>query len=161
MCFCISFCWVRLNVLKIFRNLLDAGFYFIFFFPRTFCYPTYEDAPPQCPIPYPFIYYSWQITVEPLLWDISIQVTPPFRGHKIWSRKNVHIVSVFVTSIKGKPLLRGRATFLGSKPWFHLHSGDTLAIKKLMTTKIVVCSQVTMETDYKTWINSLKSMSCT
>ena len=30
-----------------------------------------------------------QTAVEPLFWDTSIQGTPPFRGHKIWPRKNV------------------------------------------------------------------------
>ena len=36
------------------------------------------------------IYPHWALfTVEPLLWDTSIQGTPPFRGHKIWLRKNV------------------------------------------------------------------------
>ena len=44
-------------------------------------------------------------TVEPFLWDTSIQGTPPsFRGHKIWLQKNVHIN---FTSIEGTPLLRG------------------------------------------------------
>ena len=46
------------------------------------------------------IYPHWALfTVEPLLWDTSIQGTPPFRGHKIWLRKNVYIMFVFVTSI--------------------------------------------------------------
>ena len=43
-------------------------------------------------------------TVEPLLWDTSIQGTPPFRGH-------LHSGG---TSIQGTPPFRG-----------HLHSGDT------------------------------------
>ena len=34
-------------------------------------------------------------TVEPLLWDNSIQRTPLFRGHKIWSKKNFHIIFAF------------------------------------------------------------------
>ena len=45
--------------------------------------------------------------------------TPSFRGHKIYSRKNVHIIFVFVTSIEGTPLFRGK----GPK------RGDTLALK--------------------------------
>ena len=36
-------------------------------------------------------------------WETSIQGTPPFRGHKIWSWKNVYIIFVFVTSIEGTP----------------------------------------------------------
>ena len=47
------------------------------------------------------IYPHWALfIVEPLLWDTSIQGTPPFRGHKIWLRKNVYIIFVFVTSIE-------------------------------------------------------------
>ena len=42
-------------------------------------------------------------TMEPLFWDTSIQGTSP-GGHKIWCRKNAHIISLFVTSIKGTPL---------------------------------------------------------
>ena len=101
------FCWVTLNVLKISRNLLDAGFYFIYFFQNILL----PKALPQGPIPYPVTYPFWQITVGPLLWDTSIQVTPPFEGHKTWSRKNVHIISVFVTSIKGKLLFRRKGHF--------------------------------------------------
>ena len=38
------------------------------------------------------------------------------QGHKIWSRKNVHIIFVFVTSIEGIPLYSGaRDTFPGSR----------------------------------------------
>ena len=33
--------------------------------------------------------------------------TPLFRGHKMWSRKNVHIIFVSVNSIEGTPLFRG------------------------------------------------------
>ena len=35
--------------------------------------------------------------------------TPPSREHKMWSRKNVHVIFVFVTSIEGTPLFRGKA----------------------------------------------------
>ena len=56
------------------------------------------------------------ITVEPLLWDTSVQGTPPFSGHKIWSWKNVHIIFVqSVSSIEGTPLFRGKGHFL--KRW--------------------------------------------
>ena len=65
-----------------------------------------------------------------LLWDSSIQWTSPFRRHKIWSQKNVHIF-VSVTSIEGTPLFRGKRHFFWvPKPKFNLHSGNTLAIKK-------------------------------
>ena len=70
-------------------------------------------------------------TVKPHVWDNSIQETTPFRGHKIWSRKNVHIIIfVFVTSVEGTPLFRGKRHFFWvRKPEFNLHSGDTLALK--------------------------------
>ena len=42
-----------------------------------------------------------------LLWNTSIQGTTPLRGHKIWSRKNAHIIFVSITSIDGTPLLTG------------------------------------------------------
>ena len=68
-------------------------------------------------------------TVELLLWDTSIQGTPPFRGHKIWSLKNVHIIFIFVTSVEETPLFRGKGTlFLG--PGFNLLPGDTLVLEK-------------------------------
>ena len=61
-----------------------------------------------------------------------------FRGHKIWSRKKVHIIFVFVSFIEGTPLLRGKGHFFWvPKPRFNLHSEDTLALKKWLTTKIV------------------------
>ena len=46
------------------------------------------------------------------LWDTSIQAgTPSFRGHKIWSRQNLHIIFVFVTSFERTPLFRGKGHF--------------------------------------------------
>ena len=65
-------------------------------------------------------------TVEPLLWDTSIQGSPPFRGHKIWSRKNVHMIFVSIPSSVGTPLFRGKAhIFWVPKPGVNLHSEDT------------------------------------
>ena len=53
-------------------------------------------------------------------WNLSFG-TPPFRGHKIWSRKNVHIIFVFVTSNEGTlflgPETRIQAPFRGHFPW--------------------------------------------
>ena len=46
--------------------------------------------------------------MEPLLWDTSIQGTPPFKRHKIWCWKNAHIIFVSVTSIEGTSLFRGK-----------------------------------------------------
>lgn len=47
----------------------------------------------------------------------SYSGTPPFRGHKIWPRKNVYITFLFVTSIEGPPLFRGHL------PWFRGQEG--------------------------------------
>ena len=53
---------------------------------------------------------QWNI----LLWDTSIQGIPPFRGHKICSLKNVHII--FVSFISVVHLYSGeRDTFSGSE----------------------------------------------
>ena len=42
--------------------------------------------------------------------------TPRFRGHKIWFRKNIHIIFLSVTSIEGIPLFRGNGRlFLGAE----------------------------------------------
>ena len=51
----------------------------------------------------------WIKTVEPLLWDTSIQRTPPFRGHKIWFQKKVNVIQLFesVSSIEGIALFSG------------------------------------------------------
>ena len=52
------------------------------------------------------------ITVESLLLGTSIQGIPPFRGHKIWSWKNVsHIIFISVTFTEGTPFLRGKGHF--------------------------------------------------
>ena len=69
--------------------------------------------------------------------------------------KYLHDLVVFVTSIEGTPaLLRGRGhLFWVSKRWFNLHSADTLAIKKRLTTKFVdkfKFSLVTIATAFKT-----------
>ena len=54
-----------------------------------------------------------------MLWDTSIQETPPFRGRKIWCPKNVHVIFVFVSSIEGTPLFMGKGLFFdsGSQTW--------------------------------------------
>ena len=58
-------------------------------------------------------------------WDTSIQ------GHQIWSRKDVHIIFVFITSIDGTPLFMGNGHYFWlPKPRFNLHSGDILVLKK-------------------------------
>ena len=72
-------------------------------------------------------------TVDPLLWETSIQGI-----HKIWSRKSVHKVFVFVTSFEETSLFRGNGHFFGAPtPRFNLHSGDTLAIKKVTDHSLI------------------------
>ena len=52
--------------------------------------------------------------------------------------KNVHIIFVFVTSVLGTPLFRGKGhCFWVPKPRFNLHSRDILAIRRWLITKIV------------------------
>ena len=91
-----------------------------------------------------FIYHFWKNIVEHFLWDTSIQVTPPFRRHKTWSRKNVHCI-------------------LGPENWVSPPFWGHLSNQKVTDHKIVgnlKCPLVTMPTAFKTWVNSSKSMSC-
>ena len=64
-----------------------------------------------------------------LLWNTSIQRIPPFRGHKIWSRKNVHIIFVSFTSVVGTRRRKGHF-FWVTKPGFTFDSGNTLEINE-------------------------------
>lgn len=41
--------------------------------------------------------------------------TPLFRRHKLWTRRNVHIIFLSVTSIEGTPVFRERDTFSGPR----------------------------------------------
>ena len=62
-------------------------------------------------------------------WNLSFG-TPLLRGHKLWSRKNAHIIFLCVTSIERTPLFREKKHFFWvQKPKFNLHSEDTLALK--------------------------------
>ena len=45
-------------------------------------------------------YHLQKATVEPLHWETSIQGTPPFRGHKIWSRKNTHTIKQLLDEVE-------------------------------------------------------------
>ena len=93
--------------------------------------------------------------MEPLFWDTSIQGIPLLRGHKVWSRKNVHIIFVSVTSFGGTPLLKGKGdNFWVLKSGFNLHSREILALKKWLTTKNVEklkCTLVNITTAFTTW----------
>ena len=68
---------------------------------------------------------QWNI----LLWNTSIQRAPPFRGHKIESRKNVNIIFVSFTSVVGTSRRKGHF-FWVTKPGFTFHSGNTLEINE-------------------------------
>lgn len=62
-------------------------------------------------------------------WNFSFG-TPIFRGHKILSWKNIHIIFVFVTPVEGTSLIREKGHFFWVlKPGFNLH-------KMWLTTKI-------------------------
>ena len=52
-----------------------------------------------------------QWSVERFLSDASNKGTPPFREHKILSRKNAHIIYVSNASIEGTPLFTGKGPF--------------------------------------------------
>ena len=68
----------------------------------------------------------------------TITLTEPVQGTQNLVPKKVHIIFVFVSFIEGTPLLRGKGHFFWVlKPRFNLHSEDTLALKKWLTTKIV------------------------
>ena len=94
---------------------------------------------------------------NPLLWNTSNQGTPPFRAHRTW--KNVVKIFVFVTSIEGTPLFRGKEDFFWvPKPGFNLHSADTLKLKTWLTIKRVdkfKCTLVIMMSDFTLWTISL------
>lgn len=67
-------------------------------------------------------YTIFQITNKILKQAITIVNDPsvfkrhPFRGHKIWSRKNAKIIFVFyISSFEETPLFRERDTFSGSQ----------------------------------------------
>ena len=90
-----------------------------------------------------FAWLGFCITVEPFQWDTSNQGTLPFRGQKIWSRKNVRIIFVSVTSTEGAPLFGRKEHF---KPRFSLYSGDTLAFTTWPTTNRVDTSKSTLIT---------------
>ena len=91
--------------------------------------------------------------MEPLLWDTSIQGSLPVRGCKIWSRGNIRIIFLSVTSDKETPLFRGEGHFFWVlNPRFYLHSGDTLVLRTWLTTKRIDKVQVyTMIAAFTTW----------
>ena len=72
----------------------------------------------------------WTALTLHLQWRHSIQGTPPFRGHKNRSRKNVHIIFVSVTSFEGTSLFSGKEHILWvPKPRLNLHLEHTSASK--------------------------------
>ena len=94
-------------------------------------------------------------TLEPLLWDTSIQRTQHlFRekcSHNLWSC----YLYWRDTSFWGKGYF-----FWVSKPGFNLRSGNSLVLKKRLTTKRFDkfhCSLVKMASEFIEWAISLKS----
>ena len=91
--------------------------------------------------------------MEPLLRDISVF---PFRG----SRKNVriHITCLFVTSIEGTSLFRGKEHFFWvPKPGFNLHLEDVLIRLTAKFDDKFKCSLVTIATAFKHEISLLEN----
>ena len=88
----------------------------------------------------------------------------PYRGPKIWSGRDVHMIFISVTYIEGTPLFKGKGqVFLVLKPGFNLHSEDTLALKTWLTTKkvdIFKCTLMTMMAAFTNWTISLVSIYC-
>ena len=85
--------------------------------------------------------------------------TPPL-GHlhsgdtKFGPLKKVHIIFIFVTSIEGTLLIQGKGHFFWVlKAGFNLHSGDTLAVKKWLTTKIYDKFKCSLDTNGDTFQN--------
>ena len=65
-------------------------------------------------------------------------------------------------SVEGTPVFRGHF-FWVPKPKFNLHSGDTIARKKWLTTKrvdIFKCALITNVEAFTKWTFSLKSVKC-
>ena len=102
-----------------------------------------------------------------LQWNLSF-------GTSLFKRKfhsedtKFHPRKLFTLSLYLLPLLKGHFIFIQGKgrlhSGFHLHSGDTLALKKWLTTKIIdtfKCKLLTMATSFITFTISLKSMYCT
>ena len=63
---------------------------------------------------------SRSIGVETECWCVQVQLVELiqlllFKGRKIWSRKNVRIIFVFVTSIEGTHPAKGKGHFF----WVH------------------------------------------
>ena len=70
--------------------------------------------------------------------------------HRLWSRKNVHIILVSITSVEETPLFRGKGHFFWvPKPGFKLHLGDTLTTQNVTDPNRVdkiKCTLITMIT---------------
>ena len=78
------------------------------------------------------------MTVEPLLWDTSIQGTLPFKGKKnlVQTFKKIF---VFVTSIEETPLFRGNGTLLlGPDKVFTSHDSDSFLKNELPVSHLKI-----------------------
>ena len=94
----------------------------------------------------------------------SLKRSLPFREHKIWCRKNVHIIFVLLPLLKGHLYFRGKGHFFSGsrdpgrvKPLFKGH----LCTQKVTDHKNrswIKSALVTMATAFKTFSVSIKSM---
>ena len=78
------------------------------------------------------------------LWDTSIQETSPFRGHKMWSRKNLHIIFLFLLPLLKRHLYsEERDTFSGTwNPGLTSILEGALVLKKWLTKKALISFSV-------------------
>ena len=94
--------------------------------------------------------------------DTSFQATQNLVAENFL--RNLWIFYFYQCSTEGTPLFREGHFSLDPKPGFDLQSGDTLAVKKWLITKIVdkfKCLLVTMVTAFKTWTIPFLMMYCT
>ena len=102
---------------EILGNFVEMFLFFLFFFILclTFLFRSSLYRQDRFAVLYLCIWaiFTHPKTVDLFHRDIAIQGTPPFRGHKNWSRKNVHIIFASVSSIEETPGERG--TFSGSR----------------------------------------------
>ena len=88
--------------------------------------------------------------VEPLLSDTCIQGTPPFRGHKIWSRKNTHtiLICIFYLHWRDRLFIEKGHFFFVPEPRFNLHLGDTFNSTQNVTDNKEGCLIIKVYTNH-------------
>ena len=94
-------------------------------------------------------------------WNLSFG-TAPFEGHKIWSRKNVHIVFVFVVLYWRDSFIQGKGTlFLGPETRLWPPSRGHLITQKVTESLKTQGNNVTIVRSFKPWTIPPKPMYCT